>query len=135
MKLIFIASLPSVLCEIFWLDGERILQEPLGFKPWGVSEIRRRFAVFLSNAYTCNMTVAVGWIRTKFAREAFEFSLHAIDQTILHGISVSEIRGAIQTGEIIEDYPDDKYGPSCLILGFTETGRPLLFNAATLDSH
>ena len=27
--------------------------------------------------------------------------------------------------EIIEDYPDDKYGPSCLILGFTEAGRPL----------
>jgi hypothetical protein len=27
--------------------------------------------------------------------------------------------------EIIEDYPDDKYGPSCLILGFTRGGRPL----------
>jgi hypothetical protein len=27
--------------------------------------------------------------------------------------------------EIIEDYPEDKYGPSCLILGFTKTGRPL----------
>jgi len=27
--------------------------------------------------------------------------------------------------EIIEDYPDDKYGPSCLILGFTRRGRPL----------
>jgi hypothetical protein len=26
--------------------------------------------------------------------------------------------------EIIEDYPDDKYGPSCLILGFTKAGRP-----------
>jgi len=28
-------------------------------------------------------------------------------------------------GEIIEDYPEDKYGPSCLILGLTKTGRPL----------
>ena len=27
--------------------------------------------------------------------------------------------------EIIEDHPDDKYGPSCLILGFTGAGRPL----------
>ena len=88
-------------------------------------QIRRRFAVFLSNAYNCNMTVAIDRIRAKFAREAFEFSLHATDQTILRGISVGEIREAIQTGEIIEDYPDDKYGPSCLILGFTETGRPL----------
>jgi hypothetical protein len=27
--------------------------------------------------------------------------------------------------EIIEDYPEDKYGPSCLILGITKAGRPL----------
>ncbi len=27
--------------------------------------------------------------------------------------------------EIIEDYPDDKYGPSCLGLGFTSLQRPL----------
>jgi len=88
-------------------------------------QVRRRFAVFLSNAYNSNMTAAIERIRVKFTREAFEFTLHATDQTIMRGISVSEIREAIQTGEIIEDYPDDKYGPSCLILGFTEAGRPL----------
>ena len=89
------------------------------------SQGRRRFADFLSSAYNCNMTVTIVRIRAKFAREAFEFSLHATDQTILRGISVNEIREAIQTGEIIEDYPDDKYGPSCLILGFTDAGRAL----------
>ena len=26
---------------------------------------------------------------------------------------------------MIEDYPDDKYRPSCLILGYTPAGRPL----------
>lgn len=31
----------------------------------------------------------------------------------------------MENGEIIEDYPDDKYGPSCLVLGFTEQTRPL----------
>ncbi len=29
------------------------------------------------------------------------------------------------TGEIIEDYPKDKYGPSCLIYGMTEVGKIL----------
>lgn len=29
------------------------------------------------------------------------------------------------TCEVIEDYPGDKYGPSCLILGFTKAGRAL----------
>ena len=28
-------------------------------------------------------------------------------------------------GEIVEDYPDDKYGPSCLIFGYTQAGKPL----------
>ena len=32
---------------------------------------------------------------------------------------------AILDGEVIEDYPDDKYGPSCLILGYTRDGRLL----------
>jgi hypothetical protein len=90
-----------------------------------LSRIRRPFADFLSSAYNCSMIVAIARIQAKFAREAFEFSLHATDQTILRGISVNEIREAIQTGEIIEDYPDDKYGPSCLILGFTDAGRAL----------
>ena len=31
----------------------------------------------------------------------------------------------IAKGKIIEDYPDDKYGPSCLIFGVTELSRPL----------
>ena len=64
-------------------------------------------------------------IRMKFGQDRFEFSKHAVDQSILRHISVQEIREAIAVGEVIEDYPEDKYGPSCLILGFTLTGRPL----------
>jgi len=41
------------------------------------------------------------------------------------GISPQEIREAILSGEIIEDYPHDKYGPSCLIFGVTEKHRIL----------
>ena len=44
---------------------------------------------------------------------------------MLRMISVREIREAIQTAILIEDYPDDKYGPSCLLLGFTLAARPL----------
>ena len=43
----------------------------------------------------------------------------------LREISVQKIRDAIRTGEMIEDYPDDQYGPSCLILGFTAKRRPI----------
>lgn len=64
-------------------------------------------------------------IREKIIRGEFEFSKHAVDQSILRHISVQELREAIGDGEIIEDYPMDKYGPSCLILGFTQVGRAL----------
>ena len=64
-------------------------------------------------------------IRAKFAKDEFEFSHHAVDQLIRRSISVEEVRKAIQSGEVIEDYPDDKYGPTCLIFGSTEAGRPL----------
>ena len=64
-------------------------------------------------------------IRKKIAASLFEFSKHAVDQSILRNIGVQEIRDAIEGGEIIEDYPDDKYGPSCLIYGMTSENRPL----------
>jgi len=64
-------------------------------------------------------------IRTKLAGGQFEFSKHAVDQTLLRDIRVQDVRDAIANGQVIEDYPDDKYGPSCLVLGFTKALRPL----------
>lgn len=65
------------------------------------------------------------FIREKIASGDFEFSQHAVDQSIRRRISVQELREAIAVGEVIEDYPDDRYGPSCLIFGTTEAGRPI----------
>ncbi|MCX6997928.1 MAG: DUF4258 domain-containing protein [Kiritimatiellaeota bacterium] len=65
-------------------------------------------------------------IRGMVAARRYEFSRHAVDQTIIRNISVAELEQAIANrSAVIEDYPQDKYGPSCLILGFTSAGRPL----------
>ena len=65
-------------------------------------------------------------IRIKIKRRRYEYSKHAVDQSIIRDISVAELEDAmVEKSEIIEDYPDDKYGPSCLILSHTKTGRPL----------
>jgi hypothetical protein len=65
-------------------------------------------------------------IRRKIATRQYEFSKHAVDQTIIRDISVAELEEAISNrSEVIEDYPEDKYGPSCLILGFTAAERAL----------
>ena len=67
----------------------------------------------------------VGQIRGQVEAGDFEFSRHALDQGLRRRISVDDLRQAIAVCELIEDYPDDKYGPSCLLLGFTIANRPL----------
>lgn len=71
------------------------------------------------------MEALITEIRRKFAEDQFEFSKHAVDQSILRQIRLQEIRAVIANGQIIENYPQDKYGPSCLILGLTEASRPI----------
>lgn len=71
--------------------------------------------------------VVLDKIRIKINRRKYEFSKHAVDQSILRNITVRELEQALSgaSSEVIEDYPDDKYGPSCLILGYTAKMRPL----------
>ena len=64
-------------------------------------------------------------IRTKIRNWQFELSRHATNQSIIRHITMQEVREAIEACEMLEDYPTDKYGPSCLILGFTKSKRPL----------
>lgn len=64
-------------------------------------------------------------IRAKIQADQFEISQHAVDNSILRHVTLQEVREAFAQGQIIEDCPDDKYGPSCLVLGFTRNGRPL----------
>jgi hypothetical protein len=40
-------------------------------------------------------------------------------------ISPAEVRGVVATGEVIEDYPEDPRGHSCLLLGYGTHNRPL----------
>lgn len=47
------------------------------------------------------------------------------------GISIEDVRGVLQNGEIIEQYPDDKPFPSCLIL--SEINGRALHVVASID--
>ena len=73
----------------------------------------------------------IGRIRERFERREYEYSLHAVDQSILRKITVIEVEQAVAHGEVIEEYPSDKYGPSCLIFGRTGEGRPIHVQCTT----
>ena len=64
----------------------------------------------------------------------FEFSFHAFKRAVERNISEREISEMAGSAEIIEDYPDDKYAPSCLLLGFTQSGRPLHTQVTSIET-
>jgi hypothetical protein len=53
------------------------------------------------------------------------FTHHAIEKMAERMISEIEIVESVRDGEIIEEYPEDKYGPTCLIYGATKKNRVL----------
>ncbi len=73
-------------------------------------------------------------IRAQLAAGQFDFSRHAFKRAVERNISEDEIRTAGAQTEIIEDYPEDKYSPSVLVLGSTSAGRPLHIQVSSADS-
>jgi len=50
-------------------------------------------------------------------------------------ISTSDVRHVLEEGEIIEDYPEDIRGHSCLMLGKSADGRPIHVVCAPKDEY
>jgi hypothetical protein len=59
------------------------------------------------------------------AQKLLLFLPHAIRQMVRpeRMITSNEVQAVVTQGELIEDYPSDPRGHSCLMLGFGEAGR------------
>ncbi len=64
-------------------------------------------------------------ICAQLANGEFEFTRHALRRAVERNIGEHEIREMATNAQLIENYPDDKHTPSCLLLGFTNKKRPL----------
>ena len=55
------------------------------------------------------------------------YTIHALDEMNTEDelISKDEVIEVISDGEIIEDYPEDKRGHSCLMMRYTQKDRPV----------
>jgi hypothetical protein len=73
-------------------------------------------------------------IQQQLQAGSFEFTRHAFKRAIERNISEQEIRESGENVEIIEDYPDDKYSPSSLLLGFTRGDRSLHLQISRVES-
>jgi hypothetical protein len=63
-------------------------------------------------------------VQVKIQGGQYEISLHAEKERYAEDISIADVEMALANGEILEDYPNDPRGESCLILGYAY-GRPL----------
>ena len=86
---------------------------------------RYSLAVAAATAITTNRSCIC-----QLATGKFEFSRHAFRRVVERNFSEQEIREAGTNAALIEDYPEDKYSPSALLLGFTAAGRPLHFQVS-----
>jgi len=64
-------------------------------------------------------------IKKKVSIGDYRLTIHAFERCVERNVSPDELKDVILSGEIIENYPEDKYGPSCLIHGTSETGKIL----------
>lgn len=71
-------------------------------------------------------------IRQRLAKGAYYLSDHALRRVVERNIPSRMIREAGANAEMIEDYPEDKYGPSYLLLGFTITKTPIHIQVSRL---
>ena len=68
--------------------------------------------------------IHVDWIKEKARENEFQLSGHAHKERQEETIHTWEIREALINCEILENYPKDPKGPSCLVLGYA-MGRPV----------
>jgi hypothetical protein len=79
------------------------------------------------NVFTPNSDT-ITFIRNCFDADAVLYSRHGrfeMENEESGKIFEHEVYETLQSGEVIEEYPDDKPYPSVLISGRTATGRPL----------
>jgi len=66
-------------------------------------------------------------IRQKIRDRLYRLTAHAEREREADRVTIREIEEALlsEEGQMVENYPEDPRGASCLVLGFTEHGLPI----------
>jgi hypothetical protein len=69
--------------------------------------------------------LSIQWIQDRLETGRYLVSRHADDERAADNLTLAEIRQALLTGRILEHYTDTGRGTSCLVVGFTNAGKPV----------
>jgi len=67
----------------------------------------------------------MGWIKEQVGAANYQLSLHAVERASTRGIDPLEVKESLLDGEIIEDYPKNHRGHSCLVYGKSHLGKDI----------
>lgn len=67
----------------------------------------------------------IGWIYERVKKDEYYYSRHGDQERQNDGLTFSEVEEALLSGRVIEQYADTGRGTSCLVVGFTEAGKPV----------
>ena len=68
----------------------------------------------------------IPYIQERIRSNRYEISFHAERERENEHLLVADIEESmLLSGELLEDYPDDPRGHSCLVLGFNRTGQAI----------
>ncbi|MBI1869809.1 MAG: DUF4258 domain-containing protein [Chlamydiae bacterium] len=67
----------------------------------------------------------IDWIRGQVKKGNYYLSRHADSERQFDGLSLIEVEEALLTGRILEQYEDTGRGYRSLVVGFSQTGKPI----------
>ena len=65
------------------------------------------------------MSISPEFIRAEIVAQSYEISVHADDERLADHLTIAQVEHVLLHCQMLEDYPDDPRGESCLVLGFT----------------
>lgn len=67
----------------------------------------------------------VAQVRSLIVSGQFRVTQHAQQEMFAEAFTLDDVVAAIDTGQLLEDYPDHRRGSCCLLGGQTTAGRPV----------
>ena len=64
-------------------------------------------------------------IRDLVKKGSVRISEHGYDELSVDGLTARELVNGVATGEMLENYPDFRKGPCCLVLQYDSDGSPI----------
>ncbi|MBF0284665.1 MAG: DUF4258 domain-containing protein [Magnetococcales bacterium] len=77
--------------------------------------------------------IVLEWIQQCVRHDAYLYSRHGDQERRNDDLRLDEVEQAILTGRILEQYENTGRGESCLVVGFTQGGKPVHVICGRLD--